>query len=199
MTKEAGTDVDTQASVPWAQRKKDHRNTVRSATVPLRGDLLDEVDRLEDELVRAEEADARLNRHPVAPSIADRILALEEEARQSEVRFSFEGVGRGRYARLASEHPATDEQKEELDGVELEWNPETFPPALLAESCVEPAELRGDVQEWTEIHENWSVGQVNRLWQACSIANAGVAESPNSQLASVALRRRNSATSSPTA
>ena len=182
----------------WADRKKVHRNTVRSAVVPLRGDLLDEVDRLEDELLLAEAEDARLNRQPQAPAIADRILALEAQARESECRFTFEGLGRGAYAKLSAAHPATDQQRADMPDVTLEWNPETFPPALLAASCVEPAELAGNVEEWTEIHENYSVGQVNRVWAACSIANAGVAESPNSQLASVAQRRRSSASSSTT-
>lgn len=189
---------DAAPPVSWATLKKTHRNTVRSTKVTLRGDLLDEVERLEEDLRRESAKDEWENRVPLGPQIAQRIRVLEDEARESEVTFSFEGMGRGAYAKLISLHKATAEQESEL-GQELMWNPETFPPALMAASCVEPAELRGNSEEFNEINETWSVGQVSRIWACCLNANSLVADSPKSDLASAALQRLSSASSSTTA
>lgn len=198
MTAQTTEGAQGASTVPWAVLKKAHRNTVQSTKVTLRGDLLDEVGRLEEDMRRETAKDEWENRTPVGPQIAQRIRALEEEARESEVTFSFEGLGRGDYARLISQHKATPEQETEL-AQELMWNPETFPPALMAASCLEPAELRGNVAEFTEINDTWSVGQVTRLWACCLNANSLVADSPKSDLASAALRRPSSGSSLTTA
>lgn len=189
---------DTVAAVPWAVLKKAHRNTVQSTAITLRGDLLDEVERLEAQMAVERSKDEWENRLPVVPQLARQIRELEDEARASEVRFTFEGMGRGDYAKLISAHKPTPEQEKDM-GQEMSWNPETFPPALMAASCVEPAELRGNVEEFTEIHATWSIGQVTRLWTTCMNANSLVADTPKSGLASEALRQLSSGTSSTTA
>lgn len=200
MTGKPAEDVQGIATpVPWALLKKARRNTVKSTRVTLRGDLLDEVERLEEDMRREAEKDAWENRDPIAPQIAQRIRVLEDEARESEVEFVFEGLGRGEFATLQAAHPATAELKAELGVEELEWNPDTFPPALMAASCVEPAELRGDVAEFTEINQTWSNGQVARIWMACLTANSAVAQSPKSEAASEVLRQLGSGNSSTTA
>lgn len=175
----------------WADLKKQHRNTRQSTRVTLRGDLLDEVERLEADMRREAEIDKWQNRDPVALQIAKAIQVLEEQARESEVEFTFEALGRGEYAKLIAAHRPTAAQKE-LYGEYLEWNADTFPPALLAASCAEPAELAGNLAEWTEIHTTWSNGQVTRIWNTCVLANAGVADTPKSLEASEALRERGS-------
>lgn len=190
----------------WAQQKAARRNTVRSTRVTMRGDLLDEVAQLDERMRRESEVDERENRTPVAPELARRIQELEAQARESEVLFRFEGLGQGEYAKLQAQHPATPQVKKELGipaDTELEWSPITFPPALMAACCIEPAELKGDVAEWTEIHLTWSNGQVQRLWGACLAANQLVAETPKSERASEILRlvasENNSTTASPLA
>lgn len=182
-------------TLSWAQRKAAHRNTVKSTQVTLRGDLLDAVELLEEKLeqVRADEAGS--NRTPKESlRIAEEIQKLEAQARESEVVFSFEALGRGAMARLQAQHPPTDAQRKEF-GEELDHNPETFPPALMSATCVVPAELHGDLAEWTDIHENWSNGQVTRLWRTCMLANALVADTPKSELASETLRQHSSGSS----
>jgi hypothetical protein len=167
--------------------------------VTLRGDLLDEVERLEEQMKREEETDEWNNRTPVAPQVAKQIKALEDEARLSEVEFVFEGIGRGEYAKLLASHKPSKAQEDEFGSANLMWNPETFPPALMARSCVEPAELKDNLAEWTEINESWSMGQVSRIWGCCLDANSLVADSPKSALASAALQRHSSKNSSTTA
>jgi len=193
---------DLLARASWAELKKTRRNTVRSVRMTLRGDLLDEVALLEEQMRREAEIDERENRTPVAPGIARKIQELEAEARKSEVLFKFEGRGSGEYALMQAQHPATPEVKKRLGiaaDAELEFSPETFPPALMAASCLEPAELAGNVEEWTEIHQTWSNGQVMRLWATCMAANAMVSDSPKSDRASEILRQVASESSSTTA
>jgi hypothetical protein len=167
--------------------------------ITLRGDLLNEVERLEEQMQRESEVDEWENRTPVAPQIAKQIKALETEARESEVEFVFEGLGQGAFAKLQAAHPATAKNKRDLGIEELQWDPEAFPPALLAASCLEPEELKGNLPEWTDIHQGWSSGQVMRLWSACLTANSVVAETPKSERASEILRLLGSENSSTTA
>jgi hypothetical protein len=180
----------------WSEAKKAHRRTRLSVTATLRGDLVDEVDRLEEEMRAAAEVDKAENRDAVAPRIAERIQDLQAEAAESEVVFTFEGLGRGAWAKLIASHPPrTDDEQDSYGGTKLPYNPETFPPALMAACCVEPAELRGDLDEWREIHDEWNAGQVANLWQTCLAANTGVGITPNSRAASELLARRASESS----
>lgn len=174
----------------WAQLKTQHRNTVQSTVITLRADLLDQVQRLERELIEARMEDERSNRVARAPQIAEQIRAVEEEARQSEVTFAFQALSRGDFALLQAKHPPTKEQREEFDNPE--FNPVTYPPALMAATCIEPAELAGNLAEWEQIHTGWSEGQVMRIWGTCVTANAAVAHTPKSELASEVLRQASS-------
>lgn len=170
----------------WQELKAKRTNTRVSVRIPWDGAAADEAARLAAELPRVQDDDARHNRDPQAPEVARRIDELERRARESEVVFSFEGIGRAAYQRMIEAHPATPEQ-EETAGQKLSFNSDTFPPALMAASCVEPAELRGDLDEWTEIHDEWSTGLVACLWNAALQANARVNEAPKSRLASTIL------------
>lgn len=181
----------------WAQQKAKHVNTVIPVRLALAGDLWAEHARLETALAEAVERDAAAQPRSAAetdeaPQIAQQIRDLEERMRASEVEFVFRGIGRGPMARMLAAHPPTKDQTAQPGGEALVYNPETFPPALLAESCTRPTELAGNVTEWTEIHDTWSDGQVALLWNACQHANARVAETPFSAAASEVLRRPSS-------
>lgn len=183
----------------WAQLKKQHTNARKSVRLTLRGDLMDEIATLEEEMHRQEREDEKYNREDLAPKIARQIQDLVEAARAAEVLFTFQGLGSGEFAKLQAAHPATDENRKALGTDELEWNPDTFPPALMAASCIAPADLHDNTAEWTEIHRSWSNGQVMRLWTTCMAANAMGADTPKSERASEILRRLGSASNSSTA
>lgn len=188
------TETAEQAQGPtssWAQLKSQYRPSVQSTQVTLRADLLDQVQRLEREMLAVRVEDEQTNRVAQAPAIAERIRELEAQARASEVTFAFQAMGRGAFAELQAAHPPTKEQKAEF-GEEVEFNPVTFPPQLLAATCIEPPDLAGNLAEWTNIHQNWSEGQVMRIWTTCINANAMVAHSPKSAMASEVLRQASS-------
>lgn len=162
----------------WAQIKAQHSNTRREVTLVMDSAAALEAKRLTDELATADES--------AKASLAKRIKALEAKA--AAVTFAFEGVGRARHALILAENPPTKEQKKAAPaGMVPRYNLETFPPALLAASCVEPADLAGAVDAWTEIYDEWSDGQTSALWNACLAANAGVNDAPKSGAASAAL------------
>jgi hypothetical protein len=161
--------------------KAKHSNTRVSVSVPLDGATADEAVRLADTLSRVAAEDAAENRPPQAPALARRVQELEAKAAESAVTFTFEGIGRTAYTRMLEEHRSGEATE---DGVP--YGP-GFPPALMAASCVSPAELRGNVAEWTEIYDTWSRGQNQFLWDATIKANNGVTEAPKSLTASVIL------------
>lgn len=190
----------------WADVKAARSNTRVTVRIAYDSRAADDAERLDAELARVRDEDERHNRLPQAPALAERIQQLEQQVRDSEVEFTFEGLGRRKYQLLMEAHPATEAQ-EAMAETKLAYNLATFPPALMAACCVEPAELHSGVDEqgnlldekalaeWVEIHDEWSPGQVGRLWRACQQANGGAVEPPKSHLASVILATNDSARS----
>lgn len=142
-----------------------------------------ELEDLEAALADADAADQIENRAPLAPGIAEQIVTKREQLLAAEVEFVFQDIGRKAFTDMVRAHPATKEQQDLLadGGQRLEWNPDTFPPALLAASCVSPADT--SQAWWDRKYEEWSVGQLNRLWRACLQAQQGVMEIPKARRA----------------
>lgn len=165
-----------------------HKPIRQSVRIPMRADLLDRIATLEQRAVHEREIDRRENRDAVAPGIAEEIRQVEADVLASEVEFTFESMGRRAYAKLIADNPPTAEQtaRAEADGGTLSYNPDTFPPRLLAASCVAPE--GATVQGMTDVWENWSEGQAAQLWTACLTANlGGVGVGPKSLIASAIL------------
>lgn len=88
------------------------------------------------------------------------------EAQNEEVVWCrFRSIGRKAYDRLIDEHPPTDKQKEEAAeaGNPAPYNGETFAPALVAASCVEP---KMTVEDAKEIFEEWNQSESFSLFMA---------------------------------
>ena len=176
----------------WEDARQRVKRTQVSVRVPMASDLVDEHERLAGDLRRAREADEHSNVDPTAPGIAERMQDLERQIADSEWEFSFVGIGRGEYTRLLGEHKPTPAQTElaNQNGLTLEFNSDTFPPALLARSAVRVVMADGEVVEgvdWREIWDTWSLGQTTRIWRTCLAANSGVAETPKSVAASAVM------------
>lgn len=194
------------AGMSWADAKARHVNTRVSVVVPMASDAAEEAERLDPQLRRLRNADGDqgdLSEQVVA--LAEHIRELERTAAESEVTFVFEGLPRSRWDKLLLDHPLPDDLRKQF-GDSIDFNPETFPPALMAASCVEPVELHAAfddtgqldpvvLAEWTAINEGWSQGQVQHIWRGCMQANTAVAEPPKSLLVSAVLALRDSETS----
>lgn len=75
------------------------------------------------------------------------------------VEVTIRALPRRAYRELLDAHPPTAE-----DGADADWNGETFPPALIAASCLHP-EL--GLEEATELWDEWEPSEAGRLFQAC--------------------------------
>jgi hypothetical protein len=74
--------------------------------------------------------------------------------------FTFEACGFAALEELRYKHPPSDTQRE-AEG--LQWDPDTFGPALMALCAVEPELTESEA---AEIWETWSPGLVNTLYRA---------------------------------
>lgn len=164
-----------------------YRAPQATATICLRADLTTEIDRLEAELRAVQKADDENNRTPEAPALAERIMALQAEAAAAEVRFVFQSMGRRRWSDLIRAHKPTDEQRRlaEENEMVVAFNTDTFPPAAMHASCIEPPNLTLDW--WQQIYDRWGEGQVRVLFNACQAAHFGVAEVPKAPRASAVM------------
>lgn len=126
-----------------------------------------------DALDAFEKAQERLG-EATADNREARLRELEEARKgvvDATVTMKFQSLGRKRYEALISEYPATEEQNEQsLKETEQEapYNIETFPPALIQASCVEPELTPEDVQE---IYDSWNTAELMVLFFAALEVN----------------------------
>lgn len=100
--------------------------------------------------------------------------AAEKALEPSVVWFEFRSIGRKAYDDLVKQHPPGEaENKEHLEQykVPAPYNAESFAPALIAASLVEPALTVEQVQELFE-DEAWNGAEIIQLWQAAQEVNS---------------------------
>ena len=144
-----------------------------------RSDLQQRLDDLEAELKKASRG-TTLNTG--AGAIAEQIRAVEQEAAPFVRDFVFQSIGNKPWSDLMAEHPPKSKRDRDAGA---EYNTDTFPPAAVAASCVEPEGMT--VKNATLLMERWSVGQWTALWTGCLVANGKVTGVPFSAAASAHL------------
>lgn len=88
------------------------------------------------------------------------------------VVFKFRAIGREPLDELISEHPPTDEHlaQAKKENVEIQFNVDSFPPALIAASCTSPKLTEAQAQEiWDS--EDWNSAELQRLYAAAMMVN----------------------------
>lgn len=124
-----------------------------------------EIARLEIEIRKAKNQ-SLANPYPKQLEQAQKELAaLQKEAEENSVIFTFQDIGRKRYDDLITANLPTKQQKEDYkegggEGV-LAYNPETFVPALISACAIEP-EI--SLEEAEEICQEWSEGDIESLF-----------------------------------
>lgn len=154
--------------------------TAREKTVKILLDqaLLAEHERLEAELVAELEIDAKENRDAVGPGLAQELVEFEDRIQAARREFRFRAIGKKPWADLLAQHPPT---KEHTDlNARLDHNPETFPIAAIAASCVDPVMTVEQVQR---LEQALNLAQFDKLWGGCLDANVGGGDSPKSWVA----------------
>jgi hypothetical protein len=110
---------------------------------------------------------------------------LEAEIDAAKVEFRFQSIGHRAWADLMAAHPPTKEQLKAFN--RIDHNPETFPLAAIAASCVEPAMTVDDVGR---LERALNDTQFNLLLVRCVEANTGGIDTPKSAAAGM-IRRVN--------
>ena len=106
-------------------------------------------------------------------SLKEDLEAAEEAMYEASALFRFKSIGRNSMDELLAENSPSPRQIEEakVEGNnDLQYNPETFPQALIAASCVEPDMSVEDVQElWDD--EDWTTPELLSLFTAAQEVN----------------------------
>lgn len=92
-------------------------------------------------------------------ALKEALECAKVELEEATVTMTFQAIGRGAYERLMNDHPATEEQK--IENEDVPYNPDTFPPALIAASCIEPKMEEEDAKE---ICDTWNGAEVTLLF-----------------------------------
>lgn len=182
MTDPAATpSIDEILAAPQTRRR-------RSVDVSLRWDLVERLNELEAALAEARRLDESSNT-PVedlrAPVLAEQIVAVQEELRATEITFVFESIGTRAWADLIAQHPPTAEHRK----AGLDHNPNTFPQAAIAASCVAPTGMTPEKVSALFARTDATIGVYNALWAACCAANMDGRRPGESAAASAVLQR----------
>ena len=109
-------------------------------------------------------------------SLAEGTQALEQElddlidvASEMAVTFTFTDIGRKNFDDLVHAHQPTEQQRKQiadLGGGILEYNTETFPPALISAAASDPEITLDEAQE---IFDEWGQGDAETLFSVALI------------------------------
>lgn len=146
----------------------------------LDADIVSRIEELEAQFEKELVLDNELNRAPVAPGLAERIVAMRREAEERETEFVFKSVGRLAFSNLLLKYQDSD--GDQLMGADFPVNIEALVPELLAVACVSPEGT--DVSWWKHFYDTVSWGQAQTLVLAAIAAQVGTVETPKAQKAS---------------
>lgn len=182
----------------WAAIEAAHTNTRAVATIQLNTGAVAEIEQLLERhaRLRGQDDTGLVNNQPEMTRIADRIRVIMAEIEKTELTVVFEALGRSRLNALRAEHPAPKDQAEdELYGPNPGFDVTTFPPALLSAACIEPADMAGNVEAWTELHDTWNTGAIALFFRKASSVQQAVQFTPKAATISERLKGTSSSKS----
>lgn len=142
---------------------RDKKPNSHTVDIILDSDLAGEIQLKEQELAQLRMKKGRSLADGIGP-LETELDDLYEKAADIAVTFTFTDIGRRTFDELVLAHSPTKPQKDrmaELGGGILEFNIDTFPPALLAATATDP-ELT--LEEATEIFDTWGSGDAEVLF-----------------------------------
>ncbi len=145
--------------------------------VVLDHDLVARMDEVKRDLRVAELADQRENRNPEAPGLRIELERLEAEIVDAAVPFRFRALPRKQYRALLDDHKD--------DTGEKRWDPDTFPPALIAACAADPEMTLEQAQT---VYDEWDENQASALFAAAYMVNEGESKVPFSVRSSAGTR-----------
>lgn len=149
----------------------------RVVSLCLAGELVEQIDDLERQLAKAPEP---TNLAEVSPkrALAEQIVALQEQMRESQVEFHLQALPARAWGVLFADRPERKEGESAED-----WEPRLFAwqADAVSRTCVDPAMTPEQVGELVDLlhHRAWL-----ELWSCAYVVNAGEVDVPNSEAAS---------------
>lgn len=159
-------------------QKSKKKPVTRSVWISFDPELSEEVDAIDRQVTALRPRAARLkNDESLQKELADAERKLAEkqaELRTVSEKFVFRSLSRRRYDDLLTHHQPTDEQQKMAKDQEgpdavLEFNPETFPEALVAACLQEPAMTDEDVHD-IFTGDDWNGAETMALFQTALTA-----------------------------
>lgn len=181
----------------------DVRSRVKPRTASVRvllgaADLPDRYEALDVELIRLTKGSDTLDAAGEIASITDQMSELQAEMDAATMEFKFKALPRSAWRKLVSEHPPSRELQKK--NPRAEFAPETFIPAALAASCIDPAMTVEEAEELVGADDReglLSEAQFNDVWICCYSVNVR-SDIPKSDLASRFLRLNGASVKPPT-
>lgn len=135
-----------------------------SVRVCLRGDLLGDLDLINDDLDQYDEWEPSSMSDPdPRTELKARKAELEAQMRAESAVFRFRSIGDKAWSDLLAAHPPRKGKEEDEN-----WDPTTFPTALIAVSAVEPVMT---VEQAGKLMDGFTLNQRNTVMAAAYSAN----------------------------
>lgn len=159
----------------------------RTGTLYLAGDLVARWEDLDRQRVEAAREDADAMEGGRAVELARQMEALRDEMLASGISWRMRALPRLKYAALLAEHPARrDEQGDWVPTDRLGYNADTYYPAIVRASWVEPVLSVAMLDQLLD--ETITHRQFDELATAAHLVNRGKVDIPFSLAASASLR-----------
>lgn len=113
----------------------------------------------------------RHDNQPLPEELQQEVDRVNEELKEHTTYMVFQSMGRKAYEDLMGEHPPTKKQEEEAEEAGVEkppYNTDTFPPALISASCVEP---EMSVAEVEVLFDEWTAPEITAMFSAALEVN----------------------------
>ncbi len=150
----------------------------KQITVQVDGNLAREIANLQDEITRSRGSERMSNAPEQTPALVKKLADLMDKARETEITFEFAAIGRYAYDELVEDpryKPTKQDQKEGAN-----FNPLTFPQALVSASCVSPEMTISEAEDlFTD--PNWNGAELQRIFYAALECNIETGDTPLSQ------------------
>ena len=165
-------------ALTMAKIMKKKRGVTKEVVIQLDGELATKIDRQKTLVSHAQDYDRRHNVPDTAPGLVEELEQMIEDSMDTEVTFIFKSMGRVAYDELVSDpaYQADDEQKKEG----AQFDPDTFPAALVAGSCLDP-EITLEEAEEIFSDPNWNGAELQRLFFGALEVNTETGDIPLSK------------------
>lgn len=168
------------ASLSFEELISKKKAVTKTVAIPLDPGLAEELTKAKEErdnlartaAIRDKDTDAAARLWQAEENVAQ----IEQQLRDTDsvAYFKLRAIGRAAFDALVNAHPPTSAQRAKAKslglGGEMAWNPDTFPPALVAACLVDP-EMTEDQARLLWEDDSWNAAETQALMDAALEVN----------------------------